>query len=247
MDKTYESRLTLRKKLLNDHHEVVIGVYSDQDTRVKEAVRELYAFVVGWYLPRRYPRMFRVVPFSGFEMGEKGGGEKRGEMLENLVTGDVWPTELDGQEPAERGLEVLCRVVDEDFLILLPDFSSNPDTNQEPKYILSAYTTCFPSGFNPRHKLGLRLADIHAPVPGYHAKLEKSMDRFFAKLEVGKVVGRVNWSVTTRTGLFAAFGGTHARRGEGEGEGEGMRAMGVEEMDDSVSLYLPCLSFWFCG
>lgn len=243
MDKTYESRLALRKKLLDDHHDVVIGVYSDKDTRVREAVRELYAFVLGWYLPRRYPGMFRVVACSGGkgngnDKTEGGEGEGR-EMLENLVTGDVWPTELDGREPVERGLEMLCRVVDEDFLILLPDLSSsssNHNTNQEPKYILTAYTTCFPSGFNPRHKLGLRLADIHAPVPGYRTKLEKSMDRFFAKLEVGKVVGRVNWSVTAGTGLFAAFGGTHARQGEEEeGEAEEMREMGVEEVDDSVS------------
>lgn len=32
------------------------------------------------------------------------------------------------------------------------------------------------------------------------------MDRFFAKIEVGRAVKRANWSVLTETDLFAAFG-----------------------------------------
>ena len=52
--------------------------------------------------------------------------------------------------------------------------------------------TCFPNGFDTRLKLGLKLREIHDPVPGYAEKLERSMDRFFERLEVGKVVRRVN-------------------------------------------------------
>jgi hypothetical protein len=40
----------------------------------------------------------------------------------------------------------------------------------------------------------MKLRDIHGPVPGYKEKLEKSMDRFFEKLEVGRVVRRSNVS-----------------------------------------------------
>ncbi len=54
--------------------------------------------------------------------------------------------------------------------------------------------TCFPAGFNTKEKLGMKLRDIHGPVPGYKQKLERSMDRFFEKLEVGKVVQRSNVS-----------------------------------------------------
>jgi hypothetical protein len=43
-----------------------------------------------------------------------------------------------------------------------------------------------------RKKINLTLANIHTPVPGYAAKLEKSMDRFFATLPVGKIVKRIN-------------------------------------------------------
>jgi hypothetical protein len=135
-------------------------------------------------------------------------------LFQNLVTGDTWPTSLSSKTSTIQALEILTQTVDEDFLILLPELS--PKDNDQPKYVLQAYTTCFPSGFNPHKKLGLRLADIHGPVPGYHDKLERSMDRFFARIEVGKYVKRVNWSITIDTELFAAFGGTHAVSGEKE-------------------------------
>lgn len=144
-------------------------------------------------------------------------------MLENKVTGDTFPTTLPQAQPTQIALETLGKTIDED-LLLLP----NP-TSQ--KYHLHAYITCYPSGFDPPRKLGLQLSSIHAPVPGYAEKLEKSMDRFFAKIEVGRVVQRVNWSVTTGAGLFAAFGGTHAR------VGEEFESLGAGELDvESVSL-----------
>ncbi|BCR85694.1 heme-dependent oxidative N-demethylase family protein [Aspergillus chevalieri] len=220
IDNTYKSRLALRSSLISNHRDTVIGVSDDdgRDTRVRQAVEELYAFVIGWYLPSRYPSMFRVIPAPSSRKG--------GEVLENKVTGDTWPTTLANTQNAEIALEILGKTIDEDFLILLP----NPSTE---KYHLSAYITCYPSGFNPARKLGLQLSTIHAPVPGYAEKLEKSMDRFFARIEVGKVGKRVNWSVTTGAGLFAAFGGTHAR------VGEEFESLGAGELDVE-STFLRC-------
>lgn len=77
--------------------------------------------------------------------------------------------------------------MDEDILILLP--SDDGDG-----YSLKGFVNCFPAGFNTKEKLGLKLRDIHTPVPGYKQKLELSMDRFFDRLEVGKVVKRANVS-----------------------------------------------------
>jgi hypothetical protein len=37
---------------------------------------------------------------------------------------------------------------------------------------------------------------IHGPVPGYAARLEKSLDRFFATLPFGKIISRSNWSIS---------------------------------------------------
>lgn len=170
--------------------------------------------------------MFRVIP-SPKEKGE--------EALENKATGDIWPAILSTQT-TQKALEILGKTIDEDFLILLPTQSPNKFPEDQ-KYHLSAYITCYPSGFNPAQKLGLQLSSIHSPVPGYSEKLEQSMDRFFARIEVGKFVKRVNWSVTTGAGLFAAFGGTHARVGEEVGE------MGREELDIE-SVFVLLLVYW---
>jgi hypothetical protein len=87
------------------------------------------------------------------------------------------------------------------------------DPADEGKYKLGGYVACFPSGFHMRKKINLTLANILIPVPGYAAKLEKSMDRIFATLPVGKIVKRVNWGITTNTDLFA-LGGNHIYEGE---------------------------------
>ncbi|BDD56932.1 hypothetical protein MAP00_002347 [Monascus purpureus] len=197
MDKTYRDRLALRKSLLGEQHDIVVAVNNDSDPRVREAVWELYTFLLGTYLPGRYPTMFKL--------------HHQTRRLENLVTGEMWPVVPADTDPTILPLETLVKIVDEDFLFLLPEEQNQKDDKKkEPKYILEAYSTCFPSGFNPRKKLGLLLANIHGPVPHYREKLERSMDKFFAKVEVGKYVRRVNWTVTTNAELFAAFGGTHA-------------------------------------
>ncbi|KAL4897118.1 hypothetical protein BDV59DRAFT_190926 [Aspergillus ambiguus] len=203
MDKTYQERIALRTSLLREHPDVVIGVNPIEDARIPAAIRELYVFIVGTYLPTRYPTMFRLTQ------------DKIGQaVLENLALAAAAPVPLhpDPHGNGRAELELLSTLVDEDLLILLP----SEETTDEglPKYVLQAYTTFFPAGFDTRTKLGRRLADIHLPVPGYAAKLERSMDRFFARVEVGKFVQRVNWSITTQTELFAAFGGIHGAEGE---------------------------------
>ncbi|GIC87073.1 heme-dependent oxidative N-demethylase family protein [Aspergillus udagawae] len=200
MDKTYKERMALRASLLKEYPDVVLGVHDDADPRIRRAVGELYGFVMGTYLPTRYPTMFSLSARPGF----------KSVFLENKVTGKTYPVEM-GSQPILEALEILGQTVDEEFLILLPDDARGQDSDKESeeRYFLAAYTAYFPSGFDTRTKLGLRLAAIHDPVPGYKEKLERSMDRFFARVEVGKVVARVNWSITTKTGLFAAFGGVH--------------------------------------
>jgi hypothetical protein len=223
MDKTYKERLTIRSALLQKHPDVVIGVNEPNDPRIYAAIRELYTFVVGTYLPARYPRMFRLIPDPT---------NRNQTMLENLVTGTTVPLDIPSSRTGRKELEILGTTVDEEFLILLPEpATSAANSGENEKYVLQAYTAHFPAGFDTRQKLGLRLADIHTPVPGYKEKLERSMDRFFARVEVGQFVQRVNWSVTTDSELFAAFGGVHGDKGSTE------KAFGAGELDlDSTRL-----------
>ena len=199
MDENYEDRIQYRRKILEEHHDIVVAV--NDESRIGPAVRELYKFLFGTYLPVRYPSMFKLHR-AAYEQGPEI-------MLQNLVTNELLP--VAPKSETTTILETLGRHLDEDLLLLLPE----QNVEKDPKYVLEAYITICPSGFNPREKLGKKLRDIHSPVPAYEEKLEGSMDRFFAKLEVGKYVSRVNWSVTTGTELFAVgTGTTHAREGE---------------------------------
>lgn len=139
---------------------------------VKSAVDEFYCWLLGTFLPTRFPRMF-VLQHTDNKEG----------FLYNLVT-----DERLSLSPAEKPLESLERMgglVEDDFLFLLP--SDDGDG-----YALKGFVTCFPNGFNTFKKLNLKLRDIHKPVPQYKEKLEKSMDRYFARLPTGKFVRRAN-------------------------------------------------------
>jgi len=184
IDRTYLTRIALRKQIIKDHHEIVLQA----DPSIKPAVDELYTWLMSNYLPARFSTMFTLKSTS----------------ILNKVTSESIP--LTPPSDPLRALEVLGGNIDDDFLLLLP--SDDGDG-----YTLKGFITCFPSGFNTKEKFGLKLRDIHGPVPGYKEKLEKSMDRFFDRLEVGKVVLRTNWAITTHDRLFAASG-NHLYEGE---------------------------------
>ncbi|KAI7334756.1 hypothetical protein KC315_g3600 [Hortaea werneckii] len=182
VDNTLQDRLQLRRSLLSEHPEA-----TTQCNKVAEsATLELYQWMVSTYLPKRFPSIYH----------------RNGTDIYNTITHSRMP--LNPTSP-RAALASLGENVDTDFLILLP---SSKAADGSPIYHLESFVTCFPAGFSTREKCGHPLATIHAPVPGYAAKLEKSMDRFFARLETGRIVRRANWSVTTNDRLFTE-GGNH--------------------------------------
>ena len=233
LDSTYATRLPLRTHFLRAHRPETLAC----NPAATPAVAELYTWLTRTYLPARFPSVF----------------EPRASGLWNAATGDVMPFEAVG---AEGALEVLGRNVDTDFLVLLPEATEGAggesgkgqkNGQRQEKYVLQAFVTAFPAGFRTRAKLGLRLADIHGPVPGYAEKLEKSMDRFFASLVVGRVVKRWNWTVGFGREEDALFctGGLHgdARLGAGgvEGSDGGGGGQGVERGEvDLKTAHLRC-------
>lgn len=182
MDSTYLERMGIRRQLLEQHPEATI----QSNPMCEPAALELYEWLVRIYLPGRFPSIYNHTPIG----------------LLNTATNETLPYH---QNNAKSALKVLGSHIDTDFLLLLP---SSKAEDGSPIYHLEAFVTCFPSGFSTYEKLGLPLAQIHSPVPGYQAKLEKSMDRFFAKLECGRIVKRANWMLTTNEKLFSE-GGSH--------------------------------------
>lgn len=192
IDKTYSERLRLRESLLRQYPDDVVGVTNESDARIRLAVRELYNYLFETYLPTRYPSIFTSCE----------GKISSGAMLENLVARQTLPMTMADSTPLHVALGTIAQNVDEDFFILLPQKQGDSSENV---YVLEAYAACFPSGFQPKEKIGKNLADIHGPVPGYKEKLQKSMDRFFARLEPDRYVKRVNWSLTVDEELFSNF------------------------------------------
>lgn len=187
--------MKIRKSILDEHP---LKTYRCNEP-CSDAVFEVYEWFFGSYLPQRFPTMYKLVDSHGTSGDDKVPSVR---MLHNIAANEQIPTKVSSTKQA---LYTLGCHIDTDILILLP---SSKAADGSPIYHLQAFVCCFPSGFKTHEKLGLPLAGIHKPVPGYKAKLEKSMDRFFAKLELGKAVRRVNWSITTNTLLFSQ-GGNH--------------------------------------
>ncbi|KAK0262679.1 hypothetical protein LTS09_003393 [Friedmanniomyces endolithicus] len=186
IDNTYRDRMRIRRSVMDEHRQATMQCNSVAGP----AVLEFYDWMLSTYLPRRFPSIYKPVVTPS------------GPHLHNTVSGTDLPVRSTSPMAA---LETLGEHVDTDFLFLLPS-STAPDGS--PIYHLQAFVTCFPAGFSTREKCGKPLATIHAPVPGYVAKLEKSMDRFFARIEIGKMVRRSNWSISTNDRLFSD-GGNH--------------------------------------
>lgn len=202
MDRTYAGRIQYRKRIIKESGDICIGV--NDEGRIRPAIVELYSYLLGHYLPKRYPSMFKL-HYAHFETGDQF-------MFENLVTKQIFPVNPATVTTTQTLLSTLGQTVDEDFLFLLPEGDF-----EDAKYKLEAYVCICPSGWNPPDKLGKRLATIHGPVPGYKDKLEGSMDRYFKSLEAGKYVKRSNWSITLHEDLFLPDPNTnHASSGQEE-------------------------------
>lgn len=161
----------------------------------RSAVQELYGYLLKTYLPARYPGLFAL--------------SADGQFFHNHVTGLQAPVAPSPDDYPLAALRVLGETVEDDLFLL----HETPEGHR-----MVAFVCCFPSGFDPSSKLGKVLQDIHEPVPAYE-KIGASMERFFSRLEVGKSVKRVNWSVTTCPELFSPWS-NHVHAGESVKEDE---------------------------
>jgi hypothetical protein len=119
------------------------------------------------HLPRHHPDVFR----------------RDGERLLNAGTGERW----EPGDPALHPLDLAGRLVQEDLCLLAAE--------EDAPYRLVGASLCSPARWRLADKIGRPLAEIHAPVPGYAAALERPVDRFFVRLAAERPVWRLNWSL----------------------------------------------------
>ena len=115
--------------------------------------------------------------------------------------------------PAPGALERAASLVQEDLCVL--------ERGSE-AWCLTAACVCFPTRWDLPSKLGLPLAAIHDPVPGYRERLALSADRFFDALQAGRIAERANWSLVDSAELFQPLHGNqgHGRHVTPENAGE---------------------------
>ncbi|RPB21094.1 hypothetical protein L211DRAFT_841075 [Terfezia boudieri ATCC MYA-4762] len=205
IDNGYPERMAKRKALIEKYPTVVYGFKPE----MVPAIEELYEYLLGYYLPRRYPGLFRISLKKGLGLASEES------WFENLVTRECHPIIPPTRSALAKGskraqavdylLRAIATTIEEDFLMLLPD-SLLPNEGKVSDYIMRAFCVCFPSGFNASGFLGKPLAAIHTPVPGYKERLQMSMDRFFGRVMVGRLWRRWNWTVTTHNGLCVPHG-----------------------------------------
>lgn len=199
MDNTYQSRLHIRRQLIQDHRHEIIAC----NPEAVPAVMELYEWLLGTYLPQRFPTLYTLV--SSNTSSDKSAPPTH---LKNHTTNTLLPLHVPTPDLA---LEILGSNIDTEFLLL-----QTPPTPTPSPYHLTAFVNCFPSGFSTRSKLSLSLSSIHSPVPHYAEKLEKSMDRYFASLPAGKIVRRVNWTISTNRDQLFCLAGNHMSEQEAQ-------------------------------
>jgi hypothetical protein len=105
-------------------------------------------------------------------------------------------------EESDCAVESAARLVQEDLCIM---------QRSDAGWCLTAAAVCFPTRWDMPSKLGLPLAAIHDPVPGYSGRVAASADRFFDVLAPGSVFRPANWSLLDDSALFQPV----ARRGGG--------------------------------
>jgi hypothetical protein len=89
---------------------------------------------------------------------------------ENMVFHNgILKTETDLK--ATPPLHVLFNNIPEDFAIMLRDEKTG-------FYLFRAGIICSSLGWNVASKIGMRLHEIHAPIPDYKEKMQFSMDRY---------------------------------------------------------------------
>ncbi|KAI5918104.1 alpha-1,2-mannosyltransferase [Camillea tinctor] len=117
-------------------------------------------------------------------------------QLENKILGTV--TMIKEKHP----LLVLLDNVPEDFGITLRD----PETGY---YSFRAGMICSALGWNVASKIGMRLDEIHQPIPDYKEKMQFSMDRFFSKMPANKPIQRGSWGLEVDQPLYMPPGDPH--------------------------------------
>lgn len=112
-----------------------------------------------------------------------------------------WPeryvdTELDR---SLHPLDAAARLVPEDLVLLV---------ERDGRLVFGGGSVCFPNRWDLRSKLGLSMADVHAPVAQLNEQLEAPIDGFFERLAPDRSYWRLGWGVLDTPDWYTPVDGT---------------------------------------
>lgn len=176
-DEHYVPEMREKARRLRDEYDSVFLALPGSESGQAEILQLLLQHLIAFY-----PERFRVV---GRPAGFDGSGR-----IENLTNGERW----DIADFAGAPLDLAARLVQEDLCLMSPRAGDI--------YVLSAGSVCFPLRWELRDKIGLPLAAIHQPVPGYDEKLATPADLYMARLKPHRPSWRCNWNVVDSPELY---------------------------------------------
>jgi hypothetical protein len=96
-------------------------------------------------------------------------------------------------------LDAAGLLVPEDLVLLV---------ERDGRLVVGAGSVCFPNRWDLRGKLGLALADVHAPVARLNEQLADPIDRFLERLTPERSFWRLGWGVLDTPELYQPLDGT---------------------------------------
>lgn len=183
LESTYIDRIAERRALFAKYSTLVLNYLPGSELACKEIMEHALQFLCA-----RYPQHFSLSysPTTGEHTFHNGL------LSTSTPTNSLHP------------LHVLLQNIPEDFAIMI----RNPSDGQ---YYFRAGLLCSSLGWNVDTKLGLKLSEIHAPIPDYKEKMQFSMDRYFARMPTDKPIQRGSWGLEVDKPLFMPPGDPHER------------------------------------
>ncbi len=110
-------------------------------------------------------------------------------------------------DPTLHPLDAAARLVPDDLVLMVE--RPGPDGRQ---LVFGGGSVCFPNRWDLRSKLGLTMAEVHAPVALLNAQLEAPIDRFFDRLTPDRSYWRLGWGLLDTADPYTPLDGTAAPR-----------------------------------
>ena len=104
-------------------------------------------------------------------------------------------------------LDAAARLVPEDLVLMV----DRPGANGT-ELRFGGGSVCFPNRWDLRSKLGLTMAEVHAPVPRLNDQLSVPVDRFFDRLRPDRSYWRLSWGILDTADWYTPIDGTAAPR-----------------------------------